>query len=297
MAGGQTSMHVSAEHNLRTLFSTEQHCVSYLFRKRWPRGFICPFCGALHKDMAPAHSVVCQYCRKQTSITAHTLMHGSKKNLIAWMRVAWQFCNRDQGISARELQRLMELSCYHTAWSWLQKIRMAAALAEASPCSGKVVFVVAPLSITIGSKNSSPVIAMALELHHSADTTKRVRFAVLDSDAPAVVEAAIHNLVAGNTTLLIPDADWPYRHLAHIRYHHLQPESVESAFVPQLHQKTELWLTTLFRGAIDILYLQSYLDEFSFRHNTATWHDKLDVLDHLLTGLVAPSKKKAITTK
>ncbi|MFN2356095.1 MAG: transposase, partial [Desulfopila sp.] len=71
-----------------TPFSTEHACVTYLFQKRWPWGFKCPFCQRVQKDMAPAYTVVCRYCRKQTSITAHTLMHGSKKNLVAWMRVA-----------------------------------------------------------------------------------------------------------------------------------------------------------------------------------------------------------------
>lgn len=278
-------MHGFTEQNLRTLFPTEQHCVSYLFQKRWPRGFSCPFCGTLQQEMAPAHTVVCRYCRKQTSITAHTLMHGSKKHLIGWMRVAWQFCKRDQGISARELQRLMELSCYHTAWSWLQKIRLAAALAESAPCIGEVVFDVVPLSISTGPVKPSPVIGIALELHHHGPTSGRVRFAVLDSAMPDRIASTIRNLIAANAILLIPKTTLPQT-ITHLPYHYLQPENGENDIGKQLYQQTERWLAALFRGAINRLYLQSYLDEFSFRYNTATWPNTLDVFDHLLTGLV-----------
>lgn len=281
-------MHVFTEHNLRTLFSSEQHCVSYLFRKRWPHGFRCPFCGTLQKEMAAAHIVVCRYCRKQTSITAHTLMHGSKKNLIAWMRVAWQFCSRDQGISARELQRLMELSCYHTAWNWLQKIRRAAALAESIPCSGKVVFEVVPVSISIALGKPYPDIGIALELQCPTHTTGRVRFAVLDSTALDVITTAMRSLIASDATIFLHKDDWLSQHLVNIPHHHLQPESAESTLGKQLYQEAERWLTTLFRGAIDLIYLQSYLDEFSFRYNTASWPNTLDVFDHVLTGLVTP---------
>lgn len=284
-------MHGFPEQNLRTLFSTEQHCVSYLFQKRWPRGFSCPFCGMPQKEMAPAHTVVCRYCRKQTSITAHTLMHGSKKSLIGWMRVSWQFCKNDQGISARELQRLMELSCYHTAWSWLQKIRLAAALAESTPCGGKVVFEVVPLPISASQEKPSPVIGIALELQHDSTGSGRVRFAVLDSTTPECITATIQNLIATNAILLIPKTTLP-KPITDLPCHYLQLESAENDMGKQLYQKAELWLMALFRGAINRLYLQSYLDEFSFRYNTATWANKLDIFDHLLTGLVTDTQQQ-----
>jgi len=71
---------------LNSRFANEHACVTYLFRRRWPLGFRCPFCGAVQKETAPAYTVVCRYCRKQTSITAQTIMHGSKMDLVAWLQ-------------------------------------------------------------------------------------------------------------------------------------------------------------------------------------------------------------------
>ena len=272
-----------------TPFSTEHACVTYLFQKRWPWGFKCPFCQRVQKDMAPAYTVVCRYCRKQTSITAHTLMHGSKKNLVAWMRVASQFCFHEQGISARELQRLMELSCYQTAWSWLQKIRHGAALAETAPCRDTVLFDVIPLRIAAAGEKKSPDIAMALEMEHAKAESIRLRLTVLNSTSPEQVTAAIEYLVQLDTILLLPGYLHRKIDVLDERYHVAAPTDEQLAQGQLLLQETAGWLDRLYCGAIDSSYLQSYLDEFCFRHNTVSWPDRLAVLDHLLSGLITPA--------
>ncbi len=273
-------MTASAEQQLHTLCTNENACVTYLFGKRWPWGFTCPFCGSVQKEIAPAYTVVCRYCRKQTSITAHTLMHGSKKDLVAWMKVAWQFCFHNQGISARELQGLMGLSCYQTAWIWLQKLRRAAALTESARCCGVVHFEVSPLSASLSSEKDSPDIGIALEFERRREKRGRVKFFVLASRSPHLITSAIHQLIDRNTTLLMAEAESPCRECAieHYLYRQPTPEQLERS--RHLFRETELWLTAVYRGAIDSSHLQSYLDEFSFHYNTRYWPERLDVFDH-----------------
>lgn len=289
-------MPASGTHFFCTPFTSENACVTYLFQKRWPNGFKCPFCDAVQQEIAPAYVVVCRYCRKQTSITAHTLMHGSKKSLVAWIRVAWQFCLQNEGISARELQRLMELSCYQTAWSWLQKIRRGAALAESAPCSGIVLFDLAPLPVTASPGKRAPDIAMALEINVSKGNdggVRRVRLLALTSRSPEVITAVINNLVAKKSTLLISNRQWLSSGCR------ITPDLRGQATGEQLErgrlllQETVSWLNGVYRGAIDPNHLQGYLDEFCFRHNTATWPDRLAVLNHLLTGLISTTGESA----
>ncbi len=279
-------------------FSSDQACVVYLFKKRWPGGFKCAFCGAVQQEMAPAYTVVCRFCRKQTSITAHTLMHGSKKNLVAWMRAVWQFCSQYEGISARELQRLMELSSYQTAWSWLRKLRRGAALAESAPCRDIVLFELRALPLLTSSRATTPDICMALELSHLSQA--RVRFTVLDSISSSSVTTAVNRLVEENATLLMQNHHW----LTHDCLIHPDmrgyPTSEQVDRGRLLLQQTVCRLNSLYRKAINPCYLQGYLDEFSFRHNTASWSDHLTVLDHLLTGLMStveepPRTKQAIS--
>jgi len=275
------------QHTPSTLFSTEHACVTYLFQKRWPYGFRCPFCKRVQSSLAPAYTVVCRYCRKQTSITAHTLMHGSKKNLVAWMRVASQFCFHDQGISARELQRLMELSCYQTAWSWLQKIRRGAALAESVPCRGTVLFDVLSLQISAVPQKKTLDIGIALELGQDKPALARVRLWVLNKKSQEEVTATVNTLIEKNTILLIRNQQWQNLNDFHESYRPVAPTPKQLAQGYLLMQKAANWLDKLYRGAIDSCYLQSYLDEFCFRQNTESWPDRLAVLDHLLTGLIS----------
>lgn len=282
-------MTVTEKNHFCTPFSSEKTCVAYLFKKRWPWGFKCPFCGSVQQEIAPAYTVVCRYCRKQTSITAHTLMHGSKKSLVAWMRVAWQFCSQYEGISARELQRLMELSCYQTAWSWLQKIRHGAALAESAPCRDIVIFDLVSLQLTASSPNIAADVGMALELSHSGNA--RVRFTMLESSSSAVITAAVNDLIERNATLLIKNRQWLSKdcRIASDLWGQPTREQLERGHL--LLEKTVSWLNTVFRRSIAPSHLQGYLDEFCFRNNTASWPDHLAVMDHLLTGLLSPAAK------
>ncbi|MGB5233470.1 MAG: IS1595 family transposase [Desulfoprunum sp.] len=272
---------------LNSRFANEHACVTYLFRRRWPLGFRCPFCGAVQKETAPAYTVVCRYCRKQTSITAQTIMHGSKMDLVAWLQVAWLFCSRSQGLSARELQRLMGLSCYQTAWSWLQKVRLAAALAESAPCRGQVLFDVVGLAAAAGGRLPAPEIAMALELNARKADSARVRFQLLPSRNPSDLTAAIQRLVMKNASLQLGDGHWADDDGLAGAFHCGEAAAEQRQKGQAVLRQAETWLQRVFRRAVDTAHLQTYLDEFSFHCNTAFWPDRQAVLDHLVTALLS----------
>src|SRR5215471_7066971 len=58
-------------------FPDERTCEAYLFRKRWPNGFICPRCGGGKYWQLTSRACTYQcsrsHCRQQTSITADTV--------------------------------------------------------------------------------------------------------------------------------------------------------------------------------------------------------------------------------
>ncbi len=285
-------MIVTQQNTLCPPLASDRACVSYLFRKKWPQGFKCSFCGSLQKEMPPACAVVCRYCRKQNSITAHTLMHGSKKSLVAWMLVAWQFCLREQGISAKELQRLMELSCYQTAWSWLQKVRQAAALAESGKCQGTILFCRYPLSIATAQKTPVCEIALALELEQfgKSDDPGRVRFVVLKATENEIGLIPFNSMIERGSLVLVRDLNLLSPSILQ-SYSCMQVTDKQEAKGKFLFEEMEIWLNRVYRRAIDVGHLQSYLDEFGFRYNTSSWPDHFTVFDHLVTGLVASVEK------
>jgi hypothetical protein len=271
----------------QTPFSTPHSCALYLFPKRWPNGFRCPFCDKLQDDMAPAETVVCRYCRKQTSISAGTVMHGSKKPLTFWIHSASMFCFTRNGLSSRALQQRLNLSCYQTAWSILQKLRIAAGLAETSPCEGNVIFEV--FSVNPASTISEPIeIGCLIELHAEGLEKRKIILKVLEGDSSVALQKFLSDRVRAGSVLHIGDnifsADLPFP--AHCSSKISSKKTTQAA--AGLYRKTEHWLNGVYRGTIRNKYLQAYLDEFCFRYNTSTWTDQLAVLDHLVSGLVFP---------
>ena len=66
------------------MFPDDDACAAWLIEMRWPDGFVCPACGhekgwALRRK---AHTFECAGCRRQTSVTAGTILHASKLPLI-----------------------------------------------------------------------------------------------------------------------------------------------------------------------------------------------------------------------
>ena len=55
-------------------FSDEASCVAFLFKRRWPDGFICPGCSERRAAVLKSRPRLyeCLDCGRQTSITAGT---------------------------------------------------------------------------------------------------------------------------------------------------------------------------------------------------------------------------------
>ena len=98
-------------------FSTEDDSLRYLQQMKWPNCFICPSCGNDHSyKIVSRHLYECTQCRKQTSVKAGTLFHGSRLSLIQWFWVIY-FLGSDKGsISALRLSKLIEVHWRTANW-------------------------------------------------------------------------------------------------------------------------------------------------------------------------------------
>ena len=109
----------------RTQFAAEEDCRKYLFEKRFSNGFECSKCeGRDYYYLKSRHA--CQYrgCRRQTSVTAGTVMHHTHLPLTIWFWAIYLCATDKRGISAKGLARQLELS-YESAWYLLVRIRSA----------------------------------------------------------------------------------------------------------------------------------------------------------------------------
>src|SRR5215469_9614320 len=110
---------------LETRFGTEQACRDYLMTLRWPEGFVCPRCNTQSAWGTSRNLQVCTKCQYQGSVTAGTIFQDTRKPLTLWFRAIWWVTAQKHGTSALDLQRVLGLRSYVTAWTWLHKLRRA----------------------------------------------------------------------------------------------------------------------------------------------------------------------------
>lgn len=106
---------------------SEDQCVEALRQARWPNGFRCPacrypYCSVIRTRKHPLY--VCSSCRHQTSVTAGTVMHGTRTPLRYWFR-AMQWIGEES--TSVELAEILGVT-YKTAWLIGHKLRDALTL-------------------------------------------------------------------------------------------------------------------------------------------------------------------------
>lgn len=119
-------------------FSTDDACLEHLALLRWPGGFCCFQCGHSETWQTKRGLFQCKRCRRQTSITAGTIFHDSRKPLRWWFEAIWHITFQKYGANALGLQRVLDLRSYHAAWKWLHRLRRAMVRQGRDSLSGTV---------------------------------------------------------------------------------------------------------------------------------------------------------------
>ena len=109
--------------SLRKQFPTDDVCLEYLFDAGHTRQCTC---GGTYKRVRGRKQFYCSKCLFQIAPTAGTIFHKSDTPLTLWFHAIFVFSNAKSGISAKELERQLEVT-YKTAWRILNSIRKALA--------------------------------------------------------------------------------------------------------------------------------------------------------------------------
>jgi transposase-like protein len=258
-------------------FATEAACREYLFFSRWPEGFACPSCGG---DRAGAetrrHLWICSSCGHQTSVTAGTVMHGTRTPLRLWFWAAYLVATHHPGISAKQLQRQLGLRRYETAWLMLQKLRRAMIAPEREALKREVeideFFLGGLEEGQRGGRQRGKKALCAVAVEVRGRGSGRVRLHVL-ADASARSLGAFVASTTATGSVVHSDAWKGYNGLSKAGYDH-RPRSQragvgEEPYLPRAHRvisNLKAWMHGTHRGVGDP-HLQVYLDEYVFRHN------------------------------
>lgn len=290
---------------LEARFSTEEACLGYLFRLRWPDGFRCPRCGHIKGWRVRNTLIQCAGCSYQTSVTSGTIFHGTRQPLTTWFRAIWWVTSQKTGASALGLKRVLGLGSYETAWTWLHKLRRAMIRPGRDRLSGRIevdethVGGEKPGKRGRGASGKSLVV-IAVEIDGNRIGRIRLR-RVPDASAESLEEAVKQAAVPGST---IRTDGWKgYSRLNTMGYTHevaRQTAEIGENLLPHCHRIASLlkrWMMGTHQGAISHEHLNYYLDEYTFRFNRRTSRHRGKLFYRLLQQAVAvePSPYKAMT--
>ena len=263
-------------------FGTDEDCLDYLEWLRWPGGFACPHCGNAGGWRLADGRVECGDCSRRTSVTAGTIFDKTRTPLTVWFHACWLFATAKDGISARYLQRALEIGSYQTAWAMLHRLRSALV----RPGRGRLAGTVEVDETFIGGEEhglrggrqpgKKVLTGIAVEIGEPKGIG-RCRMAVL-ADASG---ASLGPFVAGSVepgSRVITDGWAGYNGLAALGYAHERRNQKAAArrgqdpgeLLPAVHRISSLckrWLLGTHQGRVEPAHLQAYLNEFAFRFN------------------------------
>ncbi len=122
-------------------YGTEEACRAALITWRWPHGFECPVCGGRQCSEVKSRLLFqCTACRRQTSLSAGTIVASTKLPLRTWFRALYHLTQSKQGISSIELGRRLGVT-QTTAWKIKHKLQQVMLERDAKKrLSGRIEF-------------------------------------------------------------------------------------------------------------------------------------------------------------
>ena len=289
-------------------FSDEASCVAFMFKRRWPEGFVCPACGKRRFAGLTSRPRLyeCLDCGRQTSITAGTAMHRSKLPLTVWFWAAHLMSTHSNGMLALQLQDQLGVT-YKTAWLLAQKLRRSMLNPDREPLEGVVEIDQTEIPFREGdtvfeSGNAGKIIIIgAVEvIERESNKSKprrkhakyldtrsgRIRLAMIADNSAASIEAFIHANVKPGTTLLT-DGHKSFTGLQGYRHDpRVVGKMAAHIVLPWIHRAFSLmkrWSLGTYHG-LRRKHADTYLNEFVFRYNRRYYRH---VSFETLLGLVA----------
>ena len=298
-------------HELLKWFPDEGACLRYLERLRWRDGFVCHFCGTVGGDWWQMGDGLrrCAVCRFETSVTAGTILAGTRTPLMSWFAAVWYVVNQKQGVSALGLQRVLGLGTYRTAWTWLHKLRRAMVRPGRDLLDGAVevdetlVGGVKPGKRGRGADGKALVV-IAVERRDGGPGRVRMR-RIPNASAEVLTDFVLDNVARGAE--VHTDGWGGYNDVGKHRFKHFVTNISASGdpahvVMPEVHRVASLlkrWLLGTHQGAVSHDQLDYYLDEFTFRFNRRRSRHRGLLFYRLLEGAVAtdPHPYKALISE
>ena len=258
-------------------------------------GFVCPHCQTAAEPFrftSRPGVLRCRKCRRDTGLTAGTVMERSHTSLGVWFWAAYLVASQTPGMSATQFQRQVGLSRYETAFQILHKLRAGMVRPDQDRIGSEACDHVEVDETWVGGRTRGKgrgvhdklLVASAVEVRQRKPGTKldkrkggryagRVRLAVVPDRSAESLCGFVEGAVTSGASVITDD--WSgYTSLAKRGYKHLAVaergnSQVAEEYLPIIHlvfANLKAWLSGIHHG-VSHQHLQAYLNEFTFRFN------------------------------
>ena len=254
-------------------FPTDEACLEWIKNHRYPDGIYCMICDKVtkHHKVANRPCYECDNCGHQVYPTANTIFHKSATPLTTWFQVIYRMASTRCGISAKQIERETGVT-YKTAWRMFRQIRTLFN-ENFQHLTGEVEV---DETYVGGARHG--------KRGRGAEGKTKVLGAVQRNGkvvAKVVADVKRHTLVpfmankVDRSATLYTDEFPSYDHMARLGYKHLRICHHAKEYVRgDVHTNTIEGFWSLVKRGIDGVYhsvspqyLQSYINEYSFRYN------------------------------
>lgn len=254
-------------------YPNDDTCLEWLKNHLYPNGIFCKICNLTtkhHKDAGrPSYS--CDYCGHHVHPTVGTVFEKSATPLKLWFHAIYQMSSTRGGISAKQIERETGVT-YKTAWRMFHQIRKLLD-EDTGTLSGEIeadetyIGGKAHGKRGRGAKNKTAVVGVI-------QRKGRVKASVVSDVKRSTIEPLITQKVAPDA-ILYTDEFPSYDHLTRIGFKHWRVNHGAKIYVAGRSHTNNIegFWSQIKRGisgvyhAVSPKYLQSYLDEYSFRYN------------------------------
>lgn len=257
-------------------FPTDDACLDFLFKARYPQGVNCPNCQKVTKyyRIKDRTAYCCEFCGNQVFPIAGTIFHKSPTPLHSWFYAMFLMASTRCGISAKQLERELGVT-YKTAWRMFKQIRSLMD-EKPNPFTGHIevdeTYIGGKRGGTRGrgAEGKTPVVGLA-----HRDEGQIMSQVVSDVKTMTILPIIWKQVPREATNIIYTDELASYNLVQKLGYTHRRIQHGKGEYARgNAHVNTvEGFWSLVKRGingvyhAVSPKYLQTYLNEYGFRYN------------------------------